>query len=216
MYRVVNAASTYEGLHTAEVKNYKVVLNGKEFSPRELEDLPEEIRPSTISTNFSDTTLVFFTRHTCLSNHFPSPFKIDGQIFSSMEHFLAFKRAQLSKDPQIIQRATNIQDPSEAKTILNILKNDHTQEWKDKAPDLALQGLKAKFKQNPRLADYLCSTQPLYLGEASKDPVWGTGLQLDDPESLNRSKWIQTGNLLGKTLMKIRKEIVNHRGTPEN
>lgn len=216
MYRVVNAASTYEGLHTAEVRNYKVLLNGKEFSPTELEDLPEEIRPSTISTKYSNTTLVFFTKHTCLSNHFPATFKFDGQLFSSMEHLLAFKRAQISKDSQLIQRASNIKDPAEAKTILNILKNDHTEEWREKAPGLALQGPRAKFKQNPHMADYLCSTQPLCLGEASKDPVWGTGLQLDDAETLNQSKWIKSGNLLGKTLMKVRNEIVNKRGTPEN
>lgn len=215
MYRVVNAASTYEGLHTAEVKNYKVLLNGDEYTPKELEQLPEEIRPSTISTKYSDTTLVFFTKHTCLSNHFPSKFKINRQVFTSVEHFLAYNRAQISKDPALLQRATNITDPLEAKAILNILKNDHTQEWKDQAPNLALQGLRAKFSQNPCMADYLCSTQPLHLGEASKNSMWGTGIELDSPDALNQSKWIKSGNLLGKTLMKIRNEIVNKRGTPE-
>lgn len=115
MYRVVNAASTYEGLHTAEVRNYKVLLNGTEFLPSELEDLPEEIRPSTISTDYSDTTLVFFTKFTCLSNHFPSSFKTDGQVFSSMEHFLAFKRAQLSKDSQLISGRQTSRTPRKLK-----------------------------------------------------------------------------------------------------
>lgn len=115
----------------------------------------------------------------------------------------------MSKDPQLTQRASNIKDPSEAKAILNVLKNDHVEEWLDKAPGLALHGVRAKFKQNPCMVDFFCSTQPLYLGEASKDPVWRTGLQLDDADTLDQSKWIKSGNLLGKTLMKIRKEIVN-------
>lgn len=216
MYRVVNAASNYENLHMAEVKDYKILLNSQEYSAKDLEDLPEEIRPSTISTRYSDTTLVFFTKYTCLSNHFPSPFKIGGQVFGSMEHFLAFKRAQLSEDPQLIQQASNIRDPLDAKAMLNQLKNDHVQDWKEKAPNYALQGLREKFKQNPRMADYLCSTQPLHLGEASTNPVWGTGLQLDAADTLNQSKWIKTGNLLGKTLMKIRNEIVQERGRPDN
>lgn len=209
MYKIVNAASNYYNLSSAEVRDYKILLNGEEFAPCDLEDLPEEIRPSTISTKYSDTTLVFFTRYTCLSNHFPSKFEIDGQVFTSMEHLLALKRAHLPEDQQIIQRATNIRDPSEAKAILNHLKAYHTQEWKDKAPSLALQGLRAKFKQNTDMADYLCSTQPLFLGEASNDPVWGTGL-------LDQTKWIKSGNLLGRTLMKIRKEIVHKSGTPDN
>lgn len=81
MYRVVNAASTYEEFNTAEVRDYMIHLNGQEYSPRDLEDLPEEIRPSTISTRFSNNTLVFFTKYTCLSNHFPSLFKVDGHIY---------------------------------------------------------------------------------------------------------------------------------------
>lgn len=216
MYRVVNAASTYEEYQSAEVRDYSVVLDGQEFSPKDLENLPEEIRPSTISTKFSDTTLVFFTRYTCLSNHFPSIFKIKGQTFGSVEHFLAFKRAQLSEDEALIQRARNARDPSEAKTVLNILKQDHPKEWQNQAPSLAKEAVRAKFNQNPRMADYLCSTQPLYLGEASTNPVWGTGLQLDDADTLDRSKWIKSGNLLGKTLMQIRNEIVTARGQPEN
>lgn len=48
------------------------------------------------------------------------------------------------------------------------------------------------------------------------NPVWGTGLHLDDADVLDRSKWIKSGNLLGKTLMQIRKEIVTIRGQPDN
>lgn len=188
MYRVVNAASTYEEFHSAEVKDYKVLLNGKEYSARDLEDLPEEIRPSTISTRYSNTTLVFFTRYTCLSNHFPTTFEVNGHVFSSMEHFLAFKHAQLSEDPDLIQQASNIKDPFDAKAMLNQLKHDHSQEWQERAPNYALQGLRAKFNQNNCMADYLCSTQPLNLGEASTNPVWGIGLPLDSQDVLKQPK----------------------------
>lgn len=96
------------------------------------------------------------------------------------------------------------------------LKQDHVQEWKDQAPSLAKEALQAKFNQNPRMADYLCSTQSLYLREASKDPIWGIGLQLDDPGVLDQSKWVKLGNLLGRTLMMVRKEIVSILGQPQN
>lgn len=216
MYRVINEASTYDDYQSAEIRDFSISLNGEKFSPRDLEKLPEEIRPSTISTRYSDNTLVFFTRYTCLSNHFPSIFKIDGRAFNSVEHFLALKRAQLSKDEDIIQQARNARDPSIAKAILNTLKQDHPQEWKQQAPLLAKEALRAKFDQNPPMADYLCSTQPLYLGEASTNPIWGIGLQLDNADVLDRSKWIKSGNLLGRTLMQIRNEIVTSRGQPQN
>lgn len=63
MYRVVNAASTYEDFHTAEVKDYKLLLNGPEFSPWDLEDLPEEIRPQP-SQQDTQTPLLFSSQDT--------------------------------------------------------------------------------------------------------------------------------------------------------
>lgn len=71
-----------------------------------------------------------------------------------------------------------------------------------------MQGLRQKFKQNQNLLKYLKNTQQLKLGEASRDPKWGIGLSLDDPDVLDDTKWTSTGNLLGRSLTKIRQEFL--------
>lgn len=63
--------------------------------------------------------------------------------------------------------------------------------------------------QNEHLADFLITTQPLELGEASKNATWGIGFSLDSPDVYDASKWNPHGNLLGKTLVKVREELIH-------
>lgn len=130
-----------------------------------------------------------------------------------MEQFLAYKRAKLSGQKLLIQKALRAQDPVEAKSILNALRSDHPEEWKKEVPTLVLEGLQAKFRQNPALAEYLRNTTPLTLGEASTNPQWGIGLALDNEHVLDKSKWNKQGNLLGRSLMKIQDQMINERQT---
>lgn len=208
LYKVKNAASKIEEFQSVKVRDYQLEVNGKTYQITDLESLPEPIRPSTLAAPRSDTHMVFFSRHTMLSNHFPSNFVIQKQSFTSMEHYLALKRAELSGKEDLVRKARGIQDPIQAKLILNSLHNDHQEEWDSKVEELALEGLRAKFMQNRHLQDYLRSTGNLTLGEASTNSRWGIGMDLTNPEVLNESKWLENGNLLGRLLMSLRKELV--------
>lgn len=208
LHRVVRAASAFPKYKSARVQDYKLILNGKTYAPNQLEHLPKQIRPSTLSTKSSDSTLVFFSRHAVLSNHHPSPFLFQGTLYANIEHFLAHRRALLSENKELIDRALDAADPLEAKSILNILKHDHAHEWEDQVAGILKKGLREKFKQNPKLLQYLQDTRNLELGEASKDPKWGIGMSLDEAEVLDSSKWLSSGNLLGRTLSKIRHELI--------
>lgn len=132
-----------------------------------------------------------------------------------MEHYLAHQRALVSGDPDLIQRALHAADPLEAKSILNLLKRQQPQEWEDKVEKVLLQGLREKFGQNPRLLQYLKDTQHLTLGEASRDPKWAVGMSLEDEDVLDVSKWLPTGNLLGRTLTRVRTEFLQGVATDQ-
>lgn len=157
-----------------------------------------------------------------LSNHHPSPFTLKGNRYANIEHYLAHQWAILSEDAQIIQNAIEAEDPLVAKSILNHLKKDHAKEWGEKVENILMQGLRQKFKQNDALLNYLKNTQQLELGEASRDPKWGIGMSLDDPDVLDTAKWATTGNLLGRALTKIRQEFLKatsaspHRQPPNS
>lgn len=125
------------------------------------------------------------------------------------EQYLAVQRAYLSRDKPLARRAMEQKDPSEHKLILNKLRNEYPEEWRQKAPTLILNALRAKFTQNPLLKDLLLSSRPLQIGEASKDTFWGVGLTLENQNVLDTSKWPREGNLLGRSLMALREELMN-------
>lgn len=207
LYKVARAASTMEDYKSAKVRDYALSFNGKLFSAKQLEQLPPPLRPSSLAVRKSDDTLVFFSKSCILSNHFPSPFRLKDRVFSNMEHYLAFERARLSEQKHLIEKAIQAEDPLEAKSLLNFLRTDHPQEWQERRADIAITGLREKFRQNKHLADFLLSTKNQTLGEASKNPNWGVGMTLDDQHVLDSSKWIESGNLLGTLLMQLRTEL---------
>lgn len=208
LYQVASAASKIQGFENAQVRNYQLEMNDRAYQITDLEDLPLQMRPSTLASPQSDTHMVFFSKRAKLSNHYPAKFTINGQNFGSMEHFLAVRRAELSEKEDMIQRAHKVQDPIQAKYILNMLHNDHQEEWDAGIGVLVMEGLRAKFTQNQELQNYLSNTGTLILGEASTNPRWGIGLDISDPEVLDPNKWLQSGNLLGKSLMDLRAEFL--------
>lgn len=205
--RVLKAAAAHPKFKSAKFWDYKIRLNGKDYGPHQLELLPKPIRPSTLATRSSETTLVFFTRHTAFSNHHPSPFTFKGKRYANMEHYLAHQRAILSQDKELMARAMEATDPLEAKAILSYLKQDHADQWNDRVENILPAGLRQKFNQNEALCKILVDTQNLTLGEASKDPRWGIGMSLEDATVLDTTKWLTTGNLLGRILSKVREEV---------
>ena len=71
---------------------------------------------------------------------------------------------------------------------------------------MCYDGIKAKFTQNPWLANLLLSTKDEILAEATFDKVWGTGIPLHQKECTDRSQWNCTG-IMGEILMAVREEL---------
>lgn len=207
LYTVRNAAIKFERFKSAKVFNYQLELNGEVFQPAQLENLPLEIRPSTLASPRSESCLAFFSKRSVLSNHHPSEFVINDQKYFTVEHYLAVKRAAFSNNQEMIRKAASAKDPRQAKYVLNVLKEDRADEWYAGIDNVLLEALRAKFEQNPHLRSFLRDTNDLLLGEASRDPRWGIGMTLENPEVLNSSLWYPEGNLLGRALMRVRAEI---------
>lgn len=207
--RVAKAASKIQEYQSAKVQDYRLILNGESYPADKLETLPIPIRPSTLASPMSDTSVAFYSKYSMLSNHFPSRFKCNDQTFNSMEQYLAFRRAKLSGQQSLIHRALHAADPVKAKAVLNTLSNDHPQEWDNEVGNITLEGLRAKFSQNIILKNCLCATGHREIGEASLNERWGVGMTLDDPDILDVTKWKADGNLLGKSLMSVRQEFAD-------
>lgn len=204
LYKVAKAAAISNKYSSVRVHDYQLEIDDQVFLPSELELLPFDLRPSTLAMPRSDSALAFFTKYAFFSNHHPSIFVIKGQRFQTMEQFLAVRPSTLSGQQALIDRAKKATDPVQAKYILSALRQDHIQEWDQCIESVVMEGLEAKFRQNPPLKKFLLSTNNLMLGEASTIPRWGVGMGLDDKNLLDVSKWNPTGNLLGRALMNIR------------
>lgn len=196
------------------VRGFQVHLAGQSYHPSQLETLPLDLRPSSICTKRSEEAIVFFGRYSPLSNHHCSPFTLEGAYYVSVEHFLAVKRATLSGDQDLLEKARGHTNPADSKGILNILREDHVQEWEETLSKLLLSALRGKFTQNQLLGTYLRVTYPLYLGEASRDQVWGIGFNFSENGVPPYSQWASDGNLLGRSLSKIRGELIQELGLP--
>ena len=80
--------------------------------------------------------------------------------------------------------------------------------WEEVASDICHPGIRAKFQQNPFPMDALVHrTGNKTIIECATDHLWATGLPLNDPSSLDDTKWISPG-ILCQILESIRSEQV--------
>lgn len=194
-----------------------MLLEGKAYAPNQLEQLPEPIRPSTLANPKSDKALAFFSKHSPFSNHYMSKFSVKGVTYNNIEQFLAYRKAQFANQDHLASQSQDTPNPVDAKAILNKLKCLCPKDWYEQAPTILEEGLKEKFRQNQYLFEILIDSRGLQLGEASKATTWGIGMTLTDPHVLAVSKWHPKGNLLGRTLMKVRDDFraqASPHGTP--
>ena len=71
---------------------------------------------------------------------------------------------------------------------------------------MCYDGIKAKFTQNPWLANLLLHTNDEILAEATYDKVWGTGIPLHQRDCTDRTQWNGIG-IMGEILMAVHKEL---------
>lgn len=205
LLRVCQTARRFPQKYQVFIRDYKVYVNGEAFEAKDLEQLPKDLRPSFASTPGNVKTVVFFGKDSRFSNHYVSRFVVDDIEFHSIEQFLAHSRARFADDQNLMDKALASSEPTDAKKILNLLRDAQGQpEWEEERHDILLAGLLAKFRQSDDLKTYLLSSGDRQLGEASKNRIWGIGMTLADKERLNTRYW-KGYNLLGKTLMEVRK-----------
>lgn len=193
-----------------QVQDFQLRVNGKSYAIADTWTLPKELTPEMVFSPRTDEATVFFTKFSPLSNHFRCYFNHDGKTFCCVEQFLAWKKALLAEDLDLAESALQEQEPADYKVILNDLKHRiQLDQWRKTAEEILPSVIRAKFKQNPALANFLKDTQQRRIGEASKDKFWGIGLPLEHKDVLNTAIWPKEGNLLGRTLMNIRQELLD-------
>lgn len=181
----------------------RMILNGKPHTVDQLKTLAPELHPEEVFTRRSDTHTAFYSRHSPLSNFFPSKFKKDGIMFTSSEQHFQYMKALYCDELDIARQILQTDDPATCKTLGHSMSIPDLQVWQDEARETMYSGCFEKFRQNPKLKDFLMSTRDTVILEASADTFWGIGLRITDENVFKPECW-NGSNHLGKILRKIR------------
>ena len=117
------------------------------------------------------------------------------------------EKAALFHNSEIAEKIMKMNDPIHMKRAAysKMIKGYNHDDWLQAAPKVLHKGLTAKFSQNPPLKQYLESTKPHKLGEATDDAFWGIGMKLGHPHVHKFDQWKK--NLMGSTLQEVRNEL---------
>lgn len=142
-----------------------------------------------------------------LSQWWPSPFTIDGESYSTAEHYMMAEKARLFGDEATRGRILKVGHPSEAKKLGRLVAGFDESVWEKARFDIVVAGNLARFEQNRKLGDFLLATGERILVEASPvDRIWGIGLAADDERAADPERWNGL-NLLGFALMEVRERM---------
>ena len=150
--------------------------------------LPSEIAAFQSTQKADDQYLAFHGEWCPFSNFHNSPFVIDGKNYHSSEQWIQEQKVILFNDSATAEQILNAETPFECKRLGYQVQGFNMKRWQAEGYDLCLKGIREKFIQNPPLLQMLKSTQPKIIVEAILDKLWGTGIQLHDPDALNPEK----------------------------
>ena len=185
----------------------KLYINNQKFTKDTMHSLPERLQPQRIFTKSKDNMTAFFTRNSPLSNHFPSPFKINGESFGCLEQYMMVEKARTFGDQEAEVKIMHETSPIRQKQAGKNIKGFKRDIWEQAAEEKVLPGLLAKFQQNQVCKELLLSTNNNSIIEAnSNDSFFGAGISLRSPDLWNTS--VHPGkNVMGKMLQQVRARL---------
>ncbi len=141
-----------------------------------------------------------------------SEFQAENVIFSSMEQYMMYRKACLFKDSVIAKEILATNDVAKIKALGRQVSGFDEIIWNGMRQVIVYNGLLEKFRGNETLRNKLLATEDAILAEcAVNDRIWGIGLSMKDENRFDMSRW-RGHNLLGFTLMEVRKKLFSEIG----
>ena len=191
----------------------KLYINSQRYTKSSLHTLPENLLPQKIFTPTNHDKTAFFTHNSPLSNHYPSPFKINGENFLCMEQHLMVTKARLFGDQQVVAEVMKETSPVKQKQAGKKIKDFDKHLWEGAAEEKLMPGLLGKFEQNHDCKALLLSTGNNTIIEANvHDTFFGAGVSLRSPNLWTTSSH-PGKNIVGKMLHRVRQKLQQSEGS---
>ena len=144
----------------------------------------------------------------CFNNWYPAEFDYAGRHFANSEQFMMYHKVLMFRKYDLAKQIMSTSDPARCKKIAGQkFPEFDSYLWEKTCLTIVKRGVKAKFVQNEDIRETLLSTGSTLLAECSPyDRKWGIGIDINDPDRLEISKW-KGKNLLGRILMEVREEL---------
>lgn len=148
-----------------------------------------------------------YEEYGCFSNWYPAEFDY-VRHFTSSEQFMMYHKVLMFRKYDLADQILQTSDPAECKKIAGQKFPEFNADiWEKTCYTIVKRGVKAKFAQNEKIRETLLGTGNELLAECSPyDRKWGIGIDINDPDRNNVSKW-KGNNLLGRILMEVREEL---------
>ena len=171
------------------------------------------------SVNITDNYVAFWGG--VFSNFYPCKIHVTNDwydkpidlTFKSSEQYFMWLKATNFNDHETANEIVRAKTPKEAKALGRKVKNYDDEEWSEIREAAMWNAVYQKFKQNPELCRYLINpvTETRSFVEGSPyDCIWGCGISWDDPAIADEKNW-KGENLLGKTLDKVRRALIEEK-----
>lgn len=150
-----------------------------------------------------------------LSQWHHSPFMVKDVMFNNCEQFMMFQKATVFGDMETASKILEATHPRECKELGRKVRNFNQEIWDQIKQGIVFSGNYHKFNFHKEMRDVLFETKGLLLVEANKfDSIWGVGMDVDDPDIMDRDKW-RGKNLLGLSLTCVREALLFRENNPE-
>lgn len=131
--------------------------------------------------------------------------------FNCAEQAVMAMKAEAFEDWETLAEILKEQDPKLQQALGRKVKGFISSEWNNCKQEIYHRALFEKFRQNLHLYRCLESIPNFVIicEAGSHDKIWANGLDLENPDSLDVTKWAGQ-NLLGKTLSKVKTALADN------
>jgi ribA/ribD-fused uncharacterized protein len=184
----------------------RLTIDGHLYTVDTTDEIPEKFHPQA-TKEIGDDVIAFYHKESPFSNFYPTKFSADSKVFSSVEQYFVYKKAELFKDEELAVEVLGMDNPAKIKGKGKTVKGFNAKLWSKEQVRIMREGIVCKFDQNPTLKSTLANTRNKILVEASPhDRFWGAGLSLFDPKLRDPQDW-PGKNTLRELLSEVRREI---------
>ena len=160
-----------------------------------------------LEDDVNERIVYFFGATSPLSNFHAALFRLDEQVFTTVEQAFLSRKAKLFLDDVAYDGICHEKNPFALRELSMKIRNFDKKKWADVTEANMYDAYMAKFRQNSYYCELLFGTQDATLAYCSpKDMHWGTGC----PRGTPRSEW-KGLNRLGEVLEQVRFDIAHER-----